>query len=946
MKRALAVLLLVSAGAQAQDAPPLEQAIDPPGLPQGEPVGHQGDLDQVIDSVDRLLSQSQQQARQALARKDYPAALAALERAHELAPADVDTTVRLADLLALVGNLERAERLYREALAADERRADARIALADLIVRTGEDADLSEASELLSRARELLGNRADLILRQARVEARRGRFELAERAYEAYRGSTPLDDPMRLELGDFYRDFGQPETALEWYRQVGGGQDGAAARAAAQRIFALDVEREARRYGFAPDQRKAPQRLKTLLPRARALSAEGAHEEARAILEEAIALAPTHGESRAALAEVLAAAGERDAAELSYLRALAFDPRPEVERGLAELYLSDPSGRMAAHAAVLLERVLARRPDWSELHLTLARALQRSGELPRALLHARRFVAQAGPGPQKKQAEALAQELTRLLGAGGGVPGGAAASAARSGELPALSQARAHLSRGEVEAALAALREHDERSGGTVETMMLRARILHGAGRLAEARRVLEALIGRDRHQAEAHALLGRVLRASDDPHVRQAGRAALAEAERLGDMDASLELARMDLADDRGEMSWLYDGPRLMQLLHGRERVARLAGEASGPTRNEAAALMLRAGERLRALALAALLVVLLGLVVLLWMRQRFLGGGDLARLIEAAPEAGPELMTILSAVQHEVLKHNTMMLTGLCEALARGDDAMAAADQASHLRKALLGTGGAADRLDGYVEQLEQLGRAHGLRLNLARRDDAVGALLDGFAVLDSVDKELGKVAKLSARRRRALLSRLGEASELLNGRGADGVRALLDRVRTLEVDAALLREIHDRIGAEPVLAERALSPLSLEGEAALPCRVRLPRQVFEDVLANLMRNALQAMARGEAQDALGLGLSVEAGRDPITGLSEVAFHVRDRAPEDLANEQLRRRYIEAGLGLTADLVSRYEGSLEVSTEEAGWTKAVVLRVPGESVSAEVAS
>jgi hypothetical protein len=42
------------------------------------------------------------------------------------------------------------------------------------------------------------------------------------------------------------------------------------------------------------------------------------------------------------------------------------------------------------------------------------------------------------------------------------------------------------------------------------------------------------------------------------------------------------------------------------------------------------------------------------------------------------------------------------------------------------------------------------------------------------------------------------------------------------------------------------------------------------------------------------------------------------------------------LRGRYIEEGLGLTADLVSRYDGTLDVVGGDRGWSKAVLLKLP----------
>ena len=57
---------------------------------------------------------------------------------------------------------------------------------------------------------------------------------------------------------------------------------------------------------------------------------------------------------------------------------------------------------------------------------------------------------------------------------------------------------------------------------------------------------------------------------------------------------------------------------------------------------------------------------------------------------------------------------------------------------------------------------------------------------------------------------------------------------------------------------------------------------------------------------------------------------------FFVRDRSPQPLTTEMIRGRYVEEGLGLTVDMVSKYEGTLDVVSEDEGWTKSVVLKFP----------
>ena len=79
--------------------------------------------------------------------------------------------------------------------------------------------------------------------------------------------------------------------------------------------------------------------------------------------------------------------------------------------------------------------------------------------------------------------------------------------------------------------------------------------------------------------------------------------------------------------------------------------------------------------------------------------------------------------------------------------------------------------------------------------------------------------------------------------------------------------------------------------------------------------------------------APSPLELGVELELEVDEITGLETLAIRVTDRSPERLTNEMLRGRYVERGMGITADLLSRYDGSIAVEPQT-DWEKAVVLR------------
>jgi len=959
MSRRLARALLVACAllpvhARAQGpGRPLASAV-----PAGQDAGSAAEPELALldDSVARLAESARQSAQALLAAKDYPGALKALQQAHELDPKHAGAAVQLGELYALLGNYPRAEQIYRAALALDAENAAPYLGLSELLARDKHDpARLNEAAGLLARARELRGNDPAVMLRQARVAALSGRFDDAQSAYLGYYELAGRGDEMKIEIGDFYRAFDRTDDALRFYRGVSGTPE--TAKIAAQRIFELDAEREARSLGLAQlaqkDEPIAAQ-ARELAQKARMLQARGERAEAERLVRRAISLAPGFGAARAELGDLLRAAGRSADAELEYLRALALDPtQVDVHLRLAELYLADAESERASEAALILERALAARPELSALHLRLSRAYQRAGDLPRALFHAKRFLAQAPPGADRDAALGLQRTLERLLGAHSERGSGAAAEALEVGPI---ARARAYLARGRTDAALTELRQVPNVLR-TSEVLMLEARVLHAAGRLSEAAQVLQNALGRDPGYGEAQEELGLVLWALGRERAAGAVFASCARARPT----CAFELGRLEARGDRGAASALHDAPRLSELLSARARLARLAERALLPLRSaELQSLRERIDERLFALALSAIVLAALLLSALLMLRARVLGGSDVAALIEQHPEAGPEAMRILSSIRHEVLKHNSMALAGVTQALQRDEPV---ADKAAHLERALFGAhddspaaertsqleregpgarSSAYGRLLGYADELRRLGRAHGVRLNLTRRDRALGPLLAGFAQLARARSALRDVPALAPSARRRLQRTLEQAGQALNERGYSGLRDTLDRIRFCELDAELLERIFARTRDEPAFASvtgsRRIAPLALDPSSSLPCSVRMPEHAFADVLTNLLRNAIQASLAPDLNESerIEVGLSVRTEVDAATGEEHVACLVLDRAPGELPARALRARYIEAGLGLTADLVARYEGALDVEPAS-GWSKAVVLRLPG---------
>ena len=923
-----AALLVVShpAVGGAQDA-----GVAPPGTtsadagPDAEP--NLGEVTTLVDSVFRKMAREANQAGiDATGRKDFPAALVSFRRAHEAAPEDPEIANNFAYLQHLLGNHAEAKRLYRLTLRLDRDRRRAYINLTELLMRRGASAaDLTEADEILTRARSRLGNDAEVVLQQARLAARRGHAGEADRLYRKRLDLDVANDALYLELGDFNRDHGRPEDALRWYRRVQ-DPDGPLQKAA-RRIREIDIERRARSYGWKRPTSAVPEQAVTLREQARASLRQGQLEDAGRMLDEAVAMAPLYAAAHADLGDVHQARDDGLRAELSYLRALTLDAGDaDVLSRLAQLY-----GRQQrpAEAARCLLRALQARPDWTHLQLGLAKAYRAAGDIPQALAWVERYLAEQ---PEDAPAEA-ARSLKRALEQ----HPRAQAAKAEEGAPPErrherLARAFALFERGEADAALAEL---DQVPAEQVDDQVLNLRgtFMHSAGRMEDAAQAFTASLVRNGEQPEVLELLADVrLRQQREPEARS----LLERAERQGGHEAKLALARLDARGHDG--GWVEDVTKVERLRAADARLAvYLAGEPR--RRAEAEALLARVGSRLRAVygagaAVGVALVLLLGVGT-----RRLWGGADLGALVRRHPEAGPEVQRVLSAIRHEVLKHNTMVLTGLVGALEAGE---AVGEKAAWCRRSLLGGSeapgdeAAITRLRGYADRLMQVGRAHGERLNLARKDPALSALLGGFRVLERSAALLDRADSLGARGHGRLLRALRQATQMLNVEGYEAVRALLDQLRMLDVDADLLRTVCTRVQREPAFSAVTFAELALSLEAPLPCRVAAPRHAFEDMLGNLIRNAIQSTMRHGEGDEVHIGLGVHEEVDPITGLERLVFLIRDRSPQQLTPEMLRGRYIEEGLGLTADLVSRYEGTLDVRADEAPWTKAVVVKLP----------
>ncbi len=164
---------------------------------------------------------------------------------------------------------------------------------------------------------------------------------------------------------------------------------------------------------------------------------------------------------------------------------------------------------------------------------------------------------------------------------------------------------------------------------------------------------------------------------------------------------------------------------------------------------------------------------------------------------------------------------------------------------------------------------------------------------------------------------------------------------MRALLDDLRVLKVDVPMLQGIFARVRREPAFQGVDVAPLQLDVQVEMPLGVALPFAALEDILGNLFRNAIQASV-GAGRLPATVGLAVAAQVDAITGVERAVFFVRDRVVRQLDLEALVRSRITGGLGIVAERVGRYEGTLDLTGPQDQWAKALVVKLPREDLRA----
>jgi tetratricopeptide (TPR) repeat protein len=649
---------------------------------------------------------------------------------------------------------------------------------------------------------------------------------------------------------------------------------------------------------------------------------------ARRELEFAVSDSPWYPRAHYYLGEVYARSEDFPAAIESFKRAIAmerYDYATHMALGL--LYKKEFSGAEDEQARTHLDMALRLRPDLHMLHFHLGELYARSDK-ETAIEHFRDYLDLADPDDPKREAAraaiaALGREVEEDVPF---VP------------PPLPSDVRLHDPELQRLISEAYVRGAEHGEWYRAETLLLKAYekfprepallnmlaqvISVQEGRQGKAREYWEQSLAVDDDQMEVHERLGLMLADSAE------GREHLRKAADLGSVIARYRVAKL-----------LWDSYDLWAASEQLDIYLLEAGEydvfwdAAKDLRKDMDEVFLKIYLGI-ALGSLVLLSIPFGLI---WRRVR---GSSLPQLLERAPACFPEVARILSLIRHEILKHNTAFLADVGRALELDEpDAEA---RATLLARRLFGDElaregdihrgerrGIYGRFLGYVAELEQVARAYGVTLNLGRKDPTFKAMLRAFADVSAKAEWLRHPGGLGPTKKLELAKVLLRAGDVLGRRAFD---RLSDVIRTLciaRVDPEFIAKVYEEIATEDKFSAVQIAPLTIEGEGE---QIRIFPTDLHDILANVLRNSLMSSVM-YAEPPIGLGVALETEVDDITGLTSLAIRIKDRSPERLTNEMLRGRYVERGMGITADLLSRYDGSIAVEPQ-AGWEKAVVLR------------
>jgi tetratricopeptide (TPR) repeat protein len=793
-----------------------------------------------------------------------------------------------------------------------------------------EPGELGRPDEIRVTAAELHAAEAQV----SRSEAQQHRHnEAALTHLETYRGEcrvagrVPILAALELE-GDLLRKLERPAEAIAAYERILTlhPDASAAVREARKWIDELQIQLAVAEIQELQGGKPTPE-AEAAYNRGIAALRSRNYATARAELEYAVEDSPWYPRAHYYLGEVYARSEDFPAAIESYKRAIAmerYDYATHMALGL--LYKKEFSGAEDEQARTHIDMALRLRPDLHVLHFHLGELYARSDK-EKAIEHFRDYLEFGDSDDPKRDAarEAIAALQREVEENVPFVPPPLPSDVGRlDPELHRLISEAYVLGaeHGDWDRAEKLLLQAREKFPRETALLNMLAQVVYVQdGRQGQARIYWEESLAVDPNQMEVHERLGLMLANT------QAGRMHLRRAADLGSVIARYRVAKQ-----------LWDNFDLWAASEELDIYLREAGpydvywDTAQELRKRMDSVFIKV---YLAIALASLILLSIP-AVLIFRRFR---GASLPQLLDRSPSCFPEVARILSLIRHEILKHNTAFLSDVGRALELDEpDAEA---RATLLARRLFGDNndetdphrgerrGIYGRFLGYVGELEQVARAHGVTLNLRRKDPTFKAMLRAFEEVAGKAKWLRHPGVLRGGKKLELARILLRAGDVLGRRAFDRLSDVIRSLCVARVEPEFIAKVYEEVATEDKFANVAIAPLVLEGEGQ---QIRIFPTDLHDILANVLRNSLMSSAM-YAEPPIRLGVELATEIDDITGLSSLAIRIKDRSPERLTNEMLRGRYVERGMGITADLLSRYDGSIAVEPEP-GWEKAVVLR------------
>jgi tetratricopeptide (TPR) repeat protein len=658
---------------------------------------------------------------------------------------------------------------------------------------------------------------------------------------------------------------------------------------------------------------------------------EGKLGIAESELDRAVKETPYFPEAQFQLGRVLARTGKYPEAIERLRHAIAMQPQAyEYNMELGLLYYKRYTGAKDADARRYLIIALSLRPDLYQLNYYLGDLYAREGKRELARKHYQSFLDACPDGlPIKQDARDALQDLQREATS----EEEAVLLAPREDVISRLDPKLQRIineayvvgtSHGDWDGAERVLLRARDEFPDSPELLNELAKVVHVQGRAGEARRHWEDSLQLNPEQWEVHERLGMLIPLPGEAiqHLRSAA-------------DNGRPTARYVLAEKLWQQYKWWEASEQLDLYLIEATEYHAMYEQAVQRREQWT-------ERFRSIYLGAGLLSVLLLSFPISRVYRRLRGASLSQLLEREPKSFPDVARILSLIRHEILKHNTAFLSDVGQALEMGEvdaDVRTAllarrlfGDQHRDPDLERLGGGerhGIYGRFLGYCHELQQVARSYGVTLNLYRKDPIFSQMLRAFEDVAERAKWLRNPDSLRQGQRLELSKTLLRSGHVLGRKAFERLSGIIQELCIVTVDEALVQEVFQRVSQEDQFEGIPMAPLSVDGVGA---KIRIFRTDLEDVLANVFRNSLRSSVQ-YAEPPVGLGIELMTEVDEITGLASLAIRVKDRSSERLTNEMLRGRYVERGMGITADLLSKYDASIAVESEP-GWEKAVVLR------------